>query len=93
MHLIGTSRGLADMTLLPRSSFDSSGWTATGMLSAAEDLALWAQALFGGSVLHQDSLEYMLDFAETDLTYPDVPSSGGWAYLVMRILNLAKDGK
>ena len=56
MHLIGTTQGLADVTWFPRNALDSSGWTASGMLSTAGDLALWAQALFGGSVLSEESL-------------------------------------
>ena len=51
-----------DISFLIRTSEFSAYWTAGAMFSTAEDLAKWAQALFGGSVLKQSSLDQMLTF-------------------------------
>jgi len=58
-----------DQTRFKHEARYSSGWTSAAMFSTAEDLALWTQALFGGSVLSEDSLEQMLDFIDTGEGY------------------------
>ena len=45
-----------DFSWFPREALDSAGWTAFSIFSTAEDLAWWAQALFGGSVLGEEYL-------------------------------------
>ena len=49
-------------TLLPEdwSEFSPSDWTAGGMVSTADDLVVWADALVGGSVLDHDTQQLRL---------------------------------
>lgn len=54
--------GLQDLAPLPRTALYSSMWTAGAVISSADDLARWGQALFGGRVLGAESLEAMLAF-------------------------------
>lgn len=44
-------------------------WTAGGIVSNAEDLLKWAEALYGGRALEPKSLDEMLTFAEPSLSY------------------------
>jgi D-alanyl-D-alanine carboxypeptidase len=53
---------LDDMALVPRAAIYSVAWTAGGMVSTAEDLVRWSDALFRGRVLKEDSLGQMLTF-------------------------------
>ena len=53
---------LDDVGLLSRRSIFSSVWASGPVVSSAEDLALWAESLFNGDVLAQESLDQMLDF-------------------------------
>lgn len=50
----------------PDTAWASSVWTAGAMVSTAEDVARWGDALFGGDVLEPDSLEQMLRFNSDD---------------------------
>ncbi len=51
-----------DISFLIRTSEYSAYWTAGAMVSTADDLARWSQALFRGNVLSQFSLDQMLTF-------------------------------
>ena len=51
-----------DLSNLPRTSQYSASWTAGAMVSTAEDIARWSQALFRGKVLSQAGLDQMLTF-------------------------------
>ncbi len=53
---------LDDLSLFSRTSIYSGAWTAGAMVSTAEDLVKWAQALFQGGVLSQTTLDQMLAF-------------------------------
>ncbi|NQT35812.1 beta-lactamase family protein, partial [bacterium] len=53
-----------DIYFIPRTSWYSALWTGGAMVSTAEDISIWSQALYGGEVLDQASLEEMLDFGE-----------------------------
>jgi len=71
-----------DTAWFPPTSGASFGWTASAIRSTAEDLALWAQALFGGSVIGEAYLEQMLDFTNTGKVYwesEDLVGLGIWA--------------
>lgn len=76
-HILGI-----DGARYPRGALDSMGWTAAGIFSTAEDLARWAQVLFEGSVLSEDYLGQMLDFANTgeDIWNLERVCLGIWAY-------------
>jgi len=65
-HMLGI-----DQTRFPREARYSSGWTSAAMFSTAEDMALWAQALFGGRVLSEDSFEQMFNFNDTGFSLWD----------------------
>jgi D-alanyl-D-alanine carboxypeptidase len=71
-----------DIANWPREAVVSSGWTSASILSTAEDLAIWAKALFGGSILSANYLEQMLDFIDTgeDIWYFEKVGLGTWAY-------------
>jgi D-alanyl-D-alanine carboxypeptidase len=56
--------GSIDFSGFPRESHISFIWSAAAIYSTAEDIALWTQALFGGNVLNEDSLQQMIDFSE-----------------------------
>ena len=45
----------------PTASAASVAWAAGGIVSTAEDIARWAEALYGGDVLNPDSLSAMTD--------------------------------
>lgn len=51
-----------DLTPYPRTAYYSIEWTAGAMVSIPEDIVQWAQALYGGDVLSQVSLDEMLTF-------------------------------
>ena len=53
-----------DVTFLPRTSHESIGYGAGGIFTTSENLARWSDALFGGEVLEEQSLNEMLDFIE-----------------------------
>jgi len=53
---------LDDMGNMPRTSIFSSVWASGPVISTAEDLAQWADALYRGRVLKKQSLDQMLDF-------------------------------
>ena len=51
-----------DMASLPRTAIDSSKWASGSIVSTAEDLARWADALYGGRVLSPEATKQMLSF-------------------------------
>ena len=53
---------LEDMGAQSRNALFSSAWAAGPVVSTAEDLARWAQRLYGNRVLRKGSLEQMIDF-------------------------------
>jgi len=53
---------LDDVGSLSRNSLFSSAWAAGPVVSTAEDLARWAECLYGGRVLQRESLDEMTDF-------------------------------
>lgn len=54
-----------DISSKPRTAIASAAGTAGAIMSTSEDLARWAQALFGGGVLLPESLQQMLTFVKT----------------------------
>jgi len=61
-----------DISSFPRTGLYTAAGTAGAIVSTSEDLARWAQALLGGSVLQPESLQQMLTFVPTgddDLEY------------------------
>ena len=59
----GRFEGLADGTnTRPNTSAATVAWAAGAMVSTAHDVATWARALYGGSVLSPGSLTQMLQF-------------------------------
>jgi D-alanyl-D-alanine carboxypeptidase len=54
-----------DISSFPRTALYSAAGTAGAIVSTSEDLARWAQALFGGGVLQPESLQQMLTFVAT----------------------------
>lgn len=55
---------MKDITLLPNLSHESICYGSSGLFMNAESLARWADALFGGSVLSESSLNQMLTFVD-----------------------------
>jgi D-alanyl-D-alanine carboxypeptidase len=55
-----------DIWLFSRTALYSAAGSAGAIVSTSEDLARWAQALFGGGVLQPESLRQMLTFVATD---------------------------
>ena len=53
-----------DVTFLPRVSHESITYGSSGIFTTSKDLARWSQALFGGRILRQQSLNEMLTFIE-----------------------------
>lgn len=51
-----------DLTYLPRASHESITYGSSGIFTTPEDLARWCDALFGGRVLADSSMEQMLQF-------------------------------
>lgn len=66
---------LDDVSSIPGTAFYSIAWTAGAMVTSAEDLAKWSQALFKGNVLSQTSLDNMLTFYSP--TYSDMYTGYG----------------
>jgi CubicO group peptidase (beta-lactamase class C family) len=52
-------------SLVPNASWSQAAWAAGGMASDARSIAVWADALFGGRVLDDASLDEMLDVRDT----------------------------
>ncbi len=65
-HLWGGGSRFYDQSgrgrVLPHRSASSVAWAAGAMASTASDLARWADALYGGDVVSQGSLDAMLTF-------------------------------
>jgi len=59
---LNEDRQLDDMANLSRNSLFSSAWAAGPVVSTAEDLARWAEYLYGGGVLQRESLDEMTSF-------------------------------
>ena len=55
---------IRDITFLPRTSHESITYGSSGLFTTSENLARWSQALFGGEILDEGSLEEMLTFVE-----------------------------
>jgi D-alanyl-D-alanine carboxypeptidase len=55
-----------DISSWPRTALDSIAGTAGALVSTSEDLARWAQALFGGEFLQPESRQQLLTFVPTD---------------------------
>ena len=55
---------IRDVTFLPRTSHESITYGSAGIFTTSENLALWAQALFEGRVLEEQTLNEMLNFVE-----------------------------
>ena len=53
---------LDDLGIMSRNSLFSSAWAAGPVVSTAEDLARWADYLYGGRILQRESLEEMTNF-------------------------------
>lgn len=77
-HMLGF-----DQTRFPREARYSSGFTAASILSTAEDIAMWAQALFRGDVLSEDSLEQMLDVIDSDLSFFELEIKVGLGMMLL----------
>jgi D-alanyl-D-alanine carboxypeptidase len=54
----------SDLTFEPRASHESIGFGSSGIFTTAESLARWSDALFGGDLLGQASMDAMLDFID-----------------------------
>jgi D-alanyl-D-alanine carboxypeptidase len=63
-HGYTTFMNLDDMTQIPHTALATAAWAAGGMVSNAENLAQWAEALYGGRVLDAASLDQMLTFID-----------------------------
>jgi D-alanyl-D-alanine carboxypeptidase len=59
----------ADTDPDPYTAMATCMWTMGGMVSNAEDLLKWAEALYGGKVLEPKSLDEMLTFTEVSPIY------------------------
>lgn len=55
---------IRDVTFLPRTSHESITYGSGGIFTTSENLARWSQALFGGRILEEQSLNEMLNFVE-----------------------------
>jgi len=55
---------IRDITFLPRTSHESITYGSAGIFTTSDKLARWSQALFGGRVLEEQSLNNMLSFVE-----------------------------
>ena len=55
---------IRDVTFLPRASHESITYGSSGIFTTSENLARWSQALFGGKILEEQSLNEMLNFVE-----------------------------
>ncbi len=53
---------LEDISPFPITAFLSAIWTSGAIFSTAEDIAHWGQALFGGQVITQASIDELVDF-------------------------------
>lgn len=53
-----------DLTYLPRASHESITYGSSGVFTTPEDLTRWCDALFGGEVLKNSSMDQMLDFQQ-----------------------------
>lgn len=56
-------------SLVPNARWSHAAWAAGGMASDARSIAVWADALFGGRVLEEPSLDEMTDVRETGERY------------------------
>ena len=52
-------------SLVPNARWSQAAWAAGGMAADARSIAVWADALFGGRVLEDASLDEMIDVRET----------------------------
>ncbi len=55
---------IRDITFEPRTSHESITYGSSGIFTTAENLARWSQALFGGDILGEQSLNEMLNFVK-----------------------------
>jgi D-alanyl-D-alanine carboxypeptidase len=53
---------LEDISYVPRTALESTGWAAGAVYSSAEDVVRFLRALIQGEVLQPSSLDQMLDF-------------------------------
>ena len=66
---------LEDIDYVSRVAYNSMEWTAGALYSTPHDLVKWSDALIGGEILSQESMEKMLTF------YPDYrPGQGNAGY-------------
>ena len=76
-HMLGN-----DFSRIPREAMDSAGWTAFSIFSTAEDIARWAEALFGRRVLSKEYLDKMLELIDVDAVFGEIEAKQGlgiWA--------------
>jgi D-alanyl-D-alanine carboxypeptidase len=69
---------LDDMASLPRTAIDSSKWASGSIVSTAEDVARWANALYGGQVLDPEAMKQMLSFYRPVAEAPGGPMASGY---------------
>jgi D-alanyl-D-alanine carboxypeptidase len=69
---------IEDMASLPRTSIDSSKWACGAIASTAEDIARWADALYGGRILGPEAMEQMLSFYRPVAEAPGGPLASGY---------------
>jgi D-alanyl-D-alanine carboxypeptidase len=74
-----------DVTGLPRQAINSMAWAAGGMMATPEDIAVWAQHLFKGNVLTEETCGEMLKFRSLSLGVVT-----GWGLGVARVSDNGK---
>jgi D-alanyl-D-alanine carboxypeptidase len=80
-----------DLTFLPRASHESITYGSSGLFMTAEDLARWCHALFEGEVLHQQSMDEMLNFVDVDIGFG--PSKRGYGLGVILFKGRLSNGE
>jgi D-alanyl-D-alanine carboxypeptidase len=65
-----------DVSLLPQTAYYSSMWTAGGMVSTAEDMAIWVHALYRGDLLGPTSLQEMQTYIPINIWGPSFVGYG-----------------
>lgn len=75
-----------DMASLPRTAIDSSKWAAGSIVSTAEDVARWADALYGERVLSPETMKQMLSFYRPIAEAPGGPLASGYGLGVQELM-------
>jgi D-alanyl-D-alanine carboxypeptidase len=83
---------MEDMASIPRTAIDSSKWACGSIASTAEDVARWADALYGGRILGPEAMKQMLSFYRPVAEAPGDPLASGYGLGGCRSLRPGSNG-